>query len=167
MAWFKEASKYKLIYNGKKLLLDDGQIASIIKDILKNSVPVRNMFNKFKISIDKLDDLIIEIISLDKKYALTDAKKMKINKALLEHEDFFEKYRFVFFHEIVHFLTRIKEKRAFFNDDEEVEALVMSLANELERGTSYQDIWKKLFHTVDWHFSSEEDAEAFFARSIN
>lgn len=165
--WLKEASRYRLIYNGKRVLFDESQISFVIKQILKKSLPVQKIFNMFEVSIDNLDNLKIEIVPLDKKYALTDIEKMQINKDLLQDEDFFEKYEFVFVHEIIHFLTRKKEEKSYFNDAEEVNGFILGIAHYLSKGKTIQEIWKDIFPKIKFHFHKIDDAEAFFNRCIS
>ena len=87
---------------------------------------------------------------------------MKLNKSLFEGGDFFRDNFFVVAHEIVHYLSRLKESDAWFNDPEEVLGFVASIGYEMENGTDFDVIWNRIYHKVSWHFHNEEDAREFF-----
>jgi len=158
---------YNVYLNGRKIALSEQQIVSLIKHFLKQSKFIKKMFDLFDISIDQLDNLIIKIMPLEKQYALTDDRVMKLNEKLFtEHNDFFQKYMFVPVHEIVHYLTRKKEKEAYFNDPEEVMGFIAGIAYYLEKGKKNQEIWRIIYPHISWHFNDKRDAEAFFKRCL-
>ncbi len=138
-----------------------------IKKRLLNSQSMLLLFEEFEVDPSRLSDLQIEIVDLDKKYAETDANVLKINKSLFKGGDFFRKYFFVIVHEIIHWLSRIREQDAYFNDPEEVLGFVASIAYEIEQGSSFDEIYNKIYGKIKWHFHDEEDARTFFDNMID
>jgi len=138
-------------------------LGDAIKQRLKNSLAVQKIFEEFEVSLDRLNELRIEVVPLEKKYAETDGEVMKINSSLFEGEDFWDKYFFVIVHEIVHWLSRVKEENSYFNDPEEVCGFVLSIAYEIEQGNDYDIIYNKIYPKVSFHFHNEEDAVEFFS----
>jgi len=166
--WLKYSSGdvYDVVLNGRKRQLTEEQIAQIIKKSLKNSLPVKKLFNQFDVDINQLDNLNIKLVPLKGRYALTDHKEMRLNKNLFREGDFFDKYMFVILHEIVHFVSRMKEKKSYFSDPEESLAFIVAIAHELSKGRSTQEIWKKIYPKIEWHFHNEDDAERFFRNML-
>jgi len=145
--------------------LSTEQVSQLIKQKLRESPAVHRLFEHFDLDIDRLDDLVIEIVPLDKKYAETDAQSMRLNTFLFE-DNFFENYFFVVPHELVHWLSRIKESEAYLNDPEEVLGFIMSVAYEIERGTDFDIIYNRIYPKINWHFHNEHDAREFFENMI-
>lgn len=152
----------KIIYNGQPTLVPESKISAFIKKRLKDCKSIRNLFQDFEVDISRIDDLHIEITELDGKYAETDMHVMKLNKFMFADGDFFEKYMFVPAHEIVHWLSRIKENDAYFNDPEEVLGFVSSIAFEIDNGSDFDIIWNKIYPKISFHFNDELKAREFF-----
>ena len=131
-----------------------------------NSKIIQNLFDEFEISSERLQELIIEVVDLESKYAETDETTMKINKFLFEGGHFFRDYFFVLPHELVHWLSRIKEKDAWFHDPEEVLGFVASIGYEMGIGTDFDAMWERIYPKVSWHFHNEADAKEFFGKMI-
>ena len=168
MKWLGKIAGEKYVID-----LDKGQVAvdlptldKIIKERLLNSRVIQKLFDEFEISSERLQELIIEVVDLESKYSETDETTMKINKSLFEGGHFFRDYFFVLPHELVHWLSRIKEKSAYFNDPEEVLGFVASVGYELERGTNFDVLWEKIYPKISWHFHNEVDAKEFFGKMI-
>jgi len=153
------------MWNYKRAQLNEP--GELIKKRLKNSVAVQRIFEEFEVSLDRLDQLRIEIVPLDKKYAETDGEVMNLNTSLFDGGDFWNKYFFVVVHEIVHWLSRVKEEEAYFNDPEEVLGFVGSIAYEIEQGSNFDEIYNKIYPKISFHFHSEDDALKFFTEMIN
>lgn len=146
--------------------LNELQIAQLIKKKLLRSKTIRKMFDDFEVSSERLADLQIIITNLDQKYAETDLKQMKLDVSLFEDGEFFRYNFFVVAHEIVHWLSRVKEQDSYFNDPEEVLGFVSSIALELESNEPLPSIWSKIFPKISWHFHNEGDAKKFFSRML-
>jgi len=159
-------STYPITVGGKSVEMNERQIENLIKNILKKSKTFHMLCRRFKVSPDRVDGLRIIVRNLIKKYAETDENVMKLNRKLFEHGNFLQSYFFVIMHEIVHWLTRMKEDEAYFNDPEEVLGFVASIAYEMEGGSNDREIWDKVFPKISWHFDSEHDAREFFRKSI-
>jgi hypothetical protein len=146
--------------------LNQEQIGQIIKRKLLQSHTIRKMFDDFEVSPERLQDLQIIITKLDHKYAETDLEKMALDISLFEQGDFFQYSFFVVAHEIVHWLSRVKEQDSYFNDPEEVLGFVSSIAVEMESGEPLPAIWEKIYPKISWHFNDERDAKLFFQRML-
>lgn len=139
------------------------ELEKIIKHRLIKSPIIRKICEDFEIDPERINDLRIEIHDdLDDRYAETDAEVMKLNKSLFEGDNFFEDYFFVVAHEIVHYLSRIKEQDAWFHDPEEVLGFTASIGYEIENGTDFDIIWNRIYPKISWHFHNEEDSKQFF-----
>lgn len=167
--WLKQASnkKYHIRFNGEDHLLSERQVGDLIKKQLTNVKSVCRMFETFGVSLDRLKDLSISILPLDKKYAETDGEVMKLNESLFKDGDFFENYFFVVAHEIIHWLSRVKEQDGYLHDPEEVLGFTMSVAYELERGGDVESVWAKVYPKIRWHFNDEADSKDFFSKMID
>lgn len=154
-----------IIVNNELHNLSEEQFGDLIKNKLKSSKVINNLFRKFGVSIDRLDDLRIEITDLDSRYAETDSKTMKLNRFLIQ-KDFIDKYFFVIVHEIIHYLTRVCEEQSYFNDPEEVLGFVSAMDWEIEQGSDAEQIWEKIYPKIEWHFNNEDQARRFFERSL-
>lgn len=152
--------------NGRKVMMPAEKVVELIKDKLRKSVAVHALFDEFDLSVDRIDDLKIEIVPLDGKYAEADLAGIKINSMLFEDGDFFEKYMFILVHEICHTNSRILENEAYFNDPEEVLGFVASIAYELSEGASLDTVWNKVYDKVSFHFGNESDAKEFFSNMV-
>lgn len=168
--WLKVADKkYKLLVNGAESLYGEEEIGNIIKNILKKSPVVKKMFDKFNVSLDNLNNLQIKIEPLGKQYALTDGDIMKINSILFDDANFFEKYIFVLFHEIFHFIKRKSEEnkeKGYLYDPEEGIAFSLSIAHYLEIGKSIQDIFRDIYPQIEWHIHDENNSIRYFKKLI-
>lgn len=152
----------------KHAQLNEEQVAALLKKELLSTSSVLKLFDQFEVDPSRLDDLQFEIADLEKKYAETDANRMVLNSHMFEGgwEAFKKKYFFVVAHEIVHWLSRVREEDSYFNDPEEVLGFVSSLAYEISQGTHPDEIWNKVYPKVSWHFQDEADAREFFSNMI-
>lgn len=165
---YKKASERKLpvIIDGKQLNLNQEQIAKIIKQKMASDLAVRKLFERFEIDVSRLNELEIQIVDLEGRYAETDDQRMSLDFGLFRGGNFFEDNYFVTIHELVHWLSRLKEKDAYFNDPEEVLGFVAAIASELQRGVDHDLMWNKIYPRVEFHFNNEHDARQFFEMSI-
>jgi len=186
----KICETYKIKIQGKVHALSAEQIESLIKSELRKSITFQKLCQHFETDPHILEGLSVEIVSLDQKYAETDDKIMKLNEVLFKNGDFFEKYLFIPFHEIIHFLTRNIEKKtdvpyekwpifrrnadqadkirenSYFEDKEEILGFVSSTMMQIER-EGVNSAWNKVFPKIEWHFQDECKAKNFFIEIIN
>lgn len=189
MSWIKAAaSNYSLKIHGKKYELSEKEVEQVVQRMLRTSSPIQKMFLQFGLSLDILNNLDVKLVDLKNKYALTDSKTMKINRNLFRNENFFEQYWFLLGHECMHFIARNSEKKTheklkvpvglipekptksdegYFSDQEEGMAFALSVACEIDNGTGLQEIWRRVFPKVKWHFHDEKDAIIFFKDIIS
>ena len=164
MTWLTSASspKYPVIINGREVMLTAGELDTLIKKKLKQLICIQRLFEQFEVSMDRLDNLSIIVVPLDKKYAETDGSTMKLNETLFDGGKFFEEYFFVVCHELVHYLSRAKEEDSYFHDPEEVLGFCTSIAYEIENGSDFDEIWNKIYNKIAFHFNNEENSREFF-----
>lgn len=156
------------MWNRTKFATQEAQIAGAIKEKLLSTPSIIKLFEQFEVSPERLQDLQIQIVPLEKKYAETDDRSMKLNNALFEAgwEAFLRDHFFIVAHEIVHWLSRTKEQESYFHDPEEVLGFVSSIAYEMANGTDPDEIWNKVYPKVSWHFHNETDAREFFKNMV-
>ncbi len=148
--------KYPLQVNGQLLELSEEQIGHLIKKKLKNSRVVNEIFYDFGVSIDSLDDLIVEIKSLDGIFAETDATTMSLDPSIIK--DILGKNFFIILHEICgHYTTRKSEERGTFADPEEVFGMLAGCAGMLEEGYDFDEIYNIAWPKIGFHFHDERD----------
>lgn len=158
--------KFPIQVNGQMKYFSEGEIAKLVKKKLKSSRAIMKLFDEFDVAPSRLDDLNIVIDELEQKYAETDARTLTLNSFLFDGGDFFKNYFYVVCHEIVHWLSRIKEEDAYFNDPEEVLGFVASIAYEMEHTSDLDIIYNKIYNKISWHFNNETDARDFFENMI-
>jgi len=158
---------YQLVIDGKEVKLSADDIAHVMRKKLAASTAIQRIFDRFGISIDRISELKIEFMPLEKKYAETNIQGIQVNETMLQTPDFIDKYAFVFAHEIVHWLTRIKEEEAYFNDPEETLGFIASVAYELEQTRDLNEVWNKIYNKINWHFNDEKDARQFFENMVD
>lgn len=156
---------YPVVINGKRMSLSQDRIGDLIRAKLKKSPTIMAILQEFEMSPEQLDNLVIEIVPLEQKYAETDGESMRLNEFLFK-EDFFEDYFFVVAHELVHWLSRKKEEESYFSDPEEVLGFTASVAYEIESGSDFDEIYNKVYPKISWHFNEEQDARDFFDNMI-
>lgn len=154
----KKASedKYPVQVNGKLLELNSKQIGHLLKKKLKNSRIVNEIFYDFGVSIDNLEDLIVEIKSLDGIFAETDATTMALSPGIVK--EILGKNFFIVLHEICgHYTTRLAEERGTFSDPEEVFGMLAGCAGMLEEGYDFDEIYNIAWPKIGFHFHDERD----------
>ena len=167
MDWLRFASKKIVLdINGKPVAVSPEKLGDFIRDKIRHTPSLMKLFQQFGVDPERLDQLQFQIADLKDMYAETDDKTMTLNKSLFEGGNFFEQYGFVVAHEIVHWLSRIKEQDAYFHDPEEVLGFVSSIAYEMSHGSDLDTIWNKVYPKVSFHFHDEADAKQFFEKSI-
>ena len=166
--WLRQAAKnYQIELSGKKFNASKEEVIALIRDKLKKSPVVRNLFSQFDVSPNQLDSLSIEIVPLADKYAITDGDVMKLDEDLFTKDDGFFSHRFfIVVHEIVHFLSRKREETGYFGDPEEGLAFTAAIADYLGNGRSEQEVWRDIYPKTQWHFHDETEAEQFFKKCI-
>lgn len=166
--WLTKTSskRYDLVVDGKHVGLRPEELVSILRDKLRSSKTVHKIFDRFGVSMDRVKELNIDIVPLEDKYAETDENGIRINESLLSNPNFIQEQFFILPHEIVHWLTRLKEKEAYFNDPEETLGFICSIAYELEATQDLDSVWNKLYNKINWHFNNENDARKFFENMV-
>lgn len=156
---------FPVMVNGKALKLNQEQIDKLIRRKLLSDPTVHKLFEKFEMDPSRLENLRFEIVDLDGRYAETDEQVMKLDRNLFKG-DFFNEEFFIVLHELVHWLSRVKESDAYFNDPEEVLGFIASIAYELNQGKELDVVWNKIYPKIEFHFNDERDSRDFFQKSI-
>jgi len=157
------SEKYLIVVNNKEMRLSEEQIGKLIKKKLKSSRVVNKIFKEFEVSIDQVDNLIIDISDLDGRYAETDLTTMTIDPSIVE--DVLTTNFFIVLHEICgHFTTRRAEEKSFFADPEEVFGMVAGCAGMLEQGYDFDTIYNIMWPKIEFHFHDTDDARRVMKR---
>src|SRR3990167_5619731 len=150
MGWFIAANKnqHSVNVNGEITILSEEEIGNLIKKALSRSKVVRNLFDQFGVDLSKLNELEIIVVPLRKKFAETDGITMKINKDLLSIGNFLDNL-YILVHEITHYLARNSSYEPeingddYFDDQEEILAMVVSCAYLIETGGNLEELYNK------------------------
>ena len=158
--WFKQA----------KIGMSNQELSDKLKNIVRTNAFFVRMFKTYGIPIEAVDKLKFEVVKLDGKFAQSDSKTIYLNETLFEKDSFFKENLHFFVHEMIHWLTRQKEREFYFADPEEIEAFSSQMAFEILRGKGKDEITKVFFPIIKSHFDQEQDAnklfEALFAKAV-
>jgi len=141
---------------------ETSQLNRRIKDIIRHSSFFSDVFKLYNVPVEKLDNLTFKAKKMNGNYALSNSNEIWLNKKLFEKGDFFTNKMHFVVHELVHWLTRQREKEFYFADPEEHLSFIVSLAYEMLRGIDEKEIAKTFYPIVKDHFSEEKNALAFF-----
>jgi len=160
VSWFKYS----------KTGITEKELSQKLKDAIHTNPFLVNLFKEYGVSVDTTKNLTFRIVDLKDKFAQSDSKTIYLNKSLFEGCNFFAENMHFFVHELIHWLTRQKEKEVYFADPEEVEAFSSQMAFEILRGKNKQQITDTFFPIIKSHFSKEQSAdklfEALFAKAV-
>jgi len=144
--------------------MSDEELTRRMKDIIRKDCFFKYLFEKYDISIDKIDDnLTFKIAKMHGRYAQSDSKTIFINAKLFEKGDFFENKVHFVVHEITHWLTKQKEKENYFTDPEEIDAFTHSMMYEILRGIDKKEIFRVFYPIVEAHFENGKNAKKLFS----
>jgi len=142
MSWFITAKLNKKLQNINKQL----------KGIIKENPFFVHLFNLYSVPMEQLKDLTFVIEKMRGKFAYSDSKKIYLNENLFKNNDLInDKIHFVV-HELIHWLTRQREKDSYFSDPEEVQAFIYSICWEIQNGKDKIAIKNIFFPIIDSHF---------------
>lgn len=134
-----------------------------LKSVIQNNPFFQKLFDKYDTPIREINKKLTFIIKdLEDKYAKGNGRYIFINSKLFEDGDFFEEKIHYLVHEIVHWLTRQKERRFYFADPEEIESFCYSIAYEILRGKSPKEIKNTFFPIIKAHFDKKQNAVKLF-----
>jgi len=138
-------------------------ISRKLKKIIRDSPFFINLFKKYNVPIDVMDDnLTFKIRKMRGVHAQSNSKEISLNSKLFENGDFFENHIHFVIHELVHWLTRQRENKYYFSDHEEIEAFIYGMAYQLFNGKNKIEIEKTFYPIIKEHFKSEIKAKIFF-----
>lgn len=142
--------------------IDSKTISTKIKQVIRESSFFTDLFARYSVPMDKLDNLTFKIKKLHGKYATSNSKEVWLNEKLFENNNFFnEKIHYVV-HEIVHWLVRQREKQNYFADPEEVESFIHSIRWQILHGKDKEQIREEFFPIMNAHFDTERDTIILF-----
>ncbi len=161
----KKASedKYPIQVNGRMMKLPSSTIGKLIIKKLKGLRVVHSIFHDFGVSVDQLDDLIVEIKPLEDIYAETDVATMSLDPSIVK--DILTTNFFIILHEICgHFTTRKAEERGTFSDPEEVFGMIAGISGMMELGYDFDTIYNISWPKIGFHFHNERDGREMMKR---
>ena len=160
VTWFKYS----------KTGITEKELSKKLKDTIRTNTFFVNLFKEYGVPVDLIKNLTFKIVDLKDKFAQSDSKTIYLNNKLFEGCNFFAENMHFFVHELIHWLTRQKEKEVYFADPEEVEAFSSQIAYEILKGKDKDGIKKVFFPIIQSHFDEKQDAnklfEALFAKAI-
>jgi hypothetical protein len=134
-----------------------------LKSVLKASPFFLRMFSEYGVSINKIDEgLSFKVAKLSQKHAESNFKEIILDEGLFENERFIDENMHFVVHELVHWLTRQREKQWYFTDPEEIEAFTLGVAFEMMRGRPTTDIERIFYPIIAAHFENAANAQVFF-----
>jgi len=143
--------------------VSSGQLTRKMKEIIRNSSFFVNLFDKYNVPIDSIDDnLTFKIRKMRGRHAQSNSREITLNPKLFENGDFFENHLHFVIHELVHWLTRQRENKYYFSDPEEIEAFTLGMVYELGKGRKKPQIYRTFFPIIKAHFQDREDAIHLF-----
>jgi len=158
MNWYKK-SNYITAQTG----LTQEQMNDKLKRIIQNSSFFQKLFEEYNIPMEKINsDLTFLAKNLGKRYAQGNGKYIFINSKLFNDGDFFDEKLHYVAHELVHWLTRQKEKNFYMADPEEVESFSFGMAYEMLRGKNKDEIEEVFEPILRPHFKDEMNFEKLF-----
>ena len=134
-----------------------------LKTVVRESPFFQKLFDKYDVPIEQIEKHLKFIIKdIGDKYAKGNGKYIFINSKLFEDGDFFAEKIHYLVHEIVHWLTRQREKSFYFADPEEQVCFIYSMAYEILRGKSPKEIKNIFFPIIKAHFDKKQNAVKLF-----
>ena len=162
MDWYKIAKKD----------ISNEELNRRLKSIIRSNSFFQKLFHDLDVPIDRIDDkLTFTKKKLNGRYAQGNSEDIYINERLFDNGDFFENKIHFIVHEIVHWLTRQREKDFYFTDPEEIDAFVYGILYELLRGKREEEIRKVFYPIISKHFENKNNAQrayrAMFEKALS
>jgi len=152
MNWFKTA----------KCKVNADELDKRLKSLAKSHPFFLRLLAKYKVPVSEVDKIKFDVADLGDKHAEADAEHINFNQNLFDDDDFFENKIFFFVHEFYHWVKRIAEKKFYFNDPEELESFVLSIAWQIIQGKDYESIKANIYPIVKGHFDKQDNADNLF-----
>ena len=152
MSWFSFAE------SGQSSL----DISRKIKRVIRTDPFFIRLFKKYDVPIDKVNDLVFKIKDLRGRHAQSNSKEIHLNSKLFEDGNFIKDRLHFVVHELIHWLTRQREKNYYFSDPEEIEAFTISMAYEIKNGKNKKQIFNTFFPIIKAHFENQSNAIKLF-----
>jgi len=150
-------------YITAKNRISEEEINLRIKDIIREGKFFAKMFDAFGVSIDRIDKhLNFHVVDMDGKHAQSKKEDIFLDNKLLNDESFFDTQIHFVVHELIHWLTRQREKDCYFADPEEIEAFTHAIAYEILRGEHDERLRKTFFPIIEAHFDEATNANLLF-----
>ena len=147
MNWYKETNICENNFNIK------------LKNIIKSNPFFHKLFDLYNISLDVIDNnLKFHIADLKGKNAKSIDDDIYFDSELFKKYDFFKRGLHFVVHELIHWLTRQKEKNCYFSDPEEIQAFIFGIAYEIKNGVPVEDITKLYLPIIEKHFNNKGKA---------
>ena len=151
-------------YKTAKIGFTKEQLNRKLKELIRTESFFKFMFDEFEVPFKAMDNggLTFEAKKLNGKFAESNGKFIFINKKLFENGNFFTKGIHFVVHELLHWLTRQREKDFYFTDPEEIDAFAYGMAHEMQKGKDRKHIEKVFYPIIKAHFKKEKNATRIF-----
>lgn len=157
------AAKSNKIMKTASIDLSEKDFNERMKQLIKSNDFFSKLFNIYEVPLDVVgENLKFHIIDLDGRHAKSKGNDIYINSKLLRENDNVEEVLHFVVHEMIHWLTRQREKMCYFSDPEELEAFALGMAFELKRGQSEEKIREIYFPIIQAHFKEDDQAEKMY-----
>lgn len=144
--------------------MTDEKFTRRMKDFIRNHHFFQHLFEKYDAPLSEIDNnLTFKIVKMHGKYAKGNENVIYVNEKLFRKGDFFTNKVHFIVHEIIHWLTRQKEKEYYFTDPEEIDAFTYSIMYEILRGIDRNEIFDVFYPIIQAHFKSDRNAKKFFS----
>lgn len=144
--------------------IDEKEFNNQIKDLICKDSFFDRLFGLYEVPLEAVkDSLNFYIVDLDGRHAKSKGNDIYINYKLLKNNNKLDDILHFVVHEMIHWLTRQREKMCYFSDPEELEAFALGIAFELRRGQDEEKIREIYFPIIEAHFKENGQAEKMFA----
>lgn len=155
MSWYKfsKQNRGEVIDNIKKILSTHPFFTSLLEEY---HIPISDVQSNLKIVFTDLKD----------RFAEGDGKEIRINKKLLDCDNFIKENMHFVAHEFFHWIKRRSEQLFYFNDPEEIQSFVLGMAWELIQGKAEDHLERVIFPIIAGHFASESEARLMWMQML-
>lgn len=151
-------------YLTAKIGMSQKDLNKKLKGIVRSSPFFLFLFDEFDISVEQIDDnLTFMVKKMDGRYGQGNSKYIFLNEKIFQNGGPLEDKMHFVAHELIHWLTRQREKKFYFADPEEINAFLYGIMFELLRGQSKKEIVKLFYPIIEAHFDDKKNAKKLFS----
>jgi hypothetical protein len=151
-------------YKTAKIGFTKEQLNRKLKELVRKDSFFKFMFKEFEVPFEAMDNggLTFMAKKLNGKFAESNGKFIFLNEKLFEKDNFFANGIHFVVHELLHWLTRQREKDFYFTDPEEIDAFAYGMAHEMQKGKGKEHIERVFYPIIKAHFKKKKNATKIF-----